>query len=101
MASAVEEEGKKYASTDREESSEEQREPAAVYNVSTAIQKYALKAMDMLQLEIQRVKEETIESSIIILNSFNGNFYFSYPARNNNPVRIFVMQYKTLQRLKY
>ena len=59
MASAVEEEGKQYASTGREESSEEQREPAAVYNVSTAIQKYALKAMDMLQLEIQRVKEET------------------------------------------
>ena len=52
MASAVEEEGKQYASNDREESSEEQREPAAVYNVSTAIQKYALKAMDMLQLEI-------------------------------------------------
>ena len=58
MASAVEEEGKQYASNDREESSEEQREPAAVYNVSTAIQKYALKAMDMLQLEIRRVKEE-------------------------------------------
>ena len=59
MASAVEEEGKQYASNDREESSEEQREPAAVYNVSTAIQKYALNAMDMLQLEIQRVEEET------------------------------------------
>lgn len=59
MASAVEEEGKQYASNDREESSEEQREPAAVYNVSTAIQKYALKAMDMLQLEIQRVEKET------------------------------------------
>ena len=59
MASAVEEEGKQYASTDREESSEEQGEPTAVHNVSTAIQKYALKAMDMLQLEIQRVKEET------------------------------------------
>ena len=29
-----------------------------MYNVSTAIQKYALKAMDMLQLEIQRVEEE-------------------------------------------
>ena len=58
MASAVEEEGKQYASNDREESSEEQREPAAVYNVSTAIQKYALKAMDMLQFEIRRVKEE-------------------------------------------
>ena len=38
-----------------------------------------------------------MESSIIILNSFNGNFYFSNPARNNNPVRILVMQYKTLQ----
>ena len=37
-----------------------------------------------------------MESSIIILNSFNGNFYFSNPARNNNPVRILVMQYKTL-----
>ena len=59
MASAVEEEGKQYASTDREESSEEQREPTAVHNVSTAIQNYALKAMDMLQLKIPRVKEET------------------------------------------
>ena len=39
-----------------------------------------------------------MESSIIILNSFNGNFYFSNPARNNNPVRILVMQYKTLHR---
>ena len=37
-----------------------------------------------------------MESSIIILNSFNGNFYFSNPALNNNPVRILVMQYKTL-----
>ena len=26
------------------------------------------------------------------------NFYFSNPARNNNAVRILVMQYKTLQR---
>ena len=42
MASAVEEEGKQYASTDREESSEEQREPAAVYNVSiTKIMEFA------------------------------------------------------------
>ena len=40
-----------------------------------------------------------MESSIIILNSFNGNFYFSNPARNNNPVRILVMQYKTLQQV--
>ena len=55
MASPVEEEGTQYASTGREESSEEQGEPAAVHNVSTAIQKYALKAMDMLHLEIQRV----------------------------------------------
>ena len=39
----------------------------------------------------------SLESSIIILNSFNGNFYFTNPARNNNPVRILVMQYKTLQ----
>ena len=39
---------------------------------------------------------DIMESSIIILNSFNGNFYFSNPARNNNPVRILVMQYKTL-----
>ena len=38
----------------------------------------------------------SMESSVIILNSFNGNFYFSNPARNNNPVRILVMQYKTL-----
>ena len=59
MASFVEEEGTQYARTGREESSEEQGEPTAVHNVSTAIQKYALKAMDMLQLEIQRVKEET------------------------------------------
>ena len=59
MASFVEEEGTQYASTGREESSEEQGEPTAVHNVSTAIQKYALKAMDMLQLEIQRVEEET------------------------------------------
>ena len=43
----------------------------------------------------------TMESSIIILNSFNGNFYFSNPARNNNPVRILVMQYKTLQPQKH
>ena len=42
-------------------------------------------------------KSPVMESSIIILNSFNGNFYFSNPARNNNPVRILVMQYKTLQ----
>ena len=41
---------------------------------------------------------ESMESLIIILNSFNGNFYFSNPARNNNPVRILVMQYKTLQK---
>ena len=38
-----------------------------------------------------------MESSIIILNSFNGNFSFSNPARNNNPVHILVMQYKKLQ----
>ena len=42
-------------------------------------------------------EKDDMESSIIILNSFNGNFYFSNPARNNNPVRILVMQYKTLQ----
>ena len=35
------------------------RESQQQHNVSTAIQKYALKAMDMLQLEIQRVEEET------------------------------------------
>ncbi|CAH3036793.1 unnamed protein product [Pocillopora meandrina] len=58
MASNVEEEGKQYASAGREESSEEHGEPTALYNVSTAIQKDALEAMDMLQLEIQRVKEE-------------------------------------------
>lgn len=58
MASNVEEEVKQYASAGREESSEEQGEPTALYNVSTAIQKNALEAMDMLQLEIQRVKEE-------------------------------------------
>ena len=58
IASIVKKEGTQYASTGREESSEEQGEPTAVHNVSTAIQKYALKAMDMLQLEIRRVKEE-------------------------------------------
>ena len=42
-------------------------------------------------------EKDDMESSIIILNSFNGNFYFSNPARNNNPVHILVMQYKTLQ----
>ena len=42
----------------------------------------------------------SMESSIIILNSFNGNFYFSNPARNNNPVRILVMQYKTLHTVR-
>ena len=58
MASNVEEEGKQYASAGRVESSEEQGEPAAVYNVSTTIQRDALEAMDMLQLEIQSLKEE-------------------------------------------
>ena len=58
MASNVEEEVKQYASAGREESSEEQGEPTALYNVSTAIQKNALEAMDMLQLEIQSVKEK-------------------------------------------
>ena len=58
MASNFEEEAKQYASAGREESSEEQGEPTALYNVSTAIQKNALEAMDMFQLEIQRVKEE-------------------------------------------
>ena len=42
-------------------------------------------------------RSPVMESSIIILNSFNGNFYFSNPARNNNPVCILVMQYKTLK----
>ena len=58
MASNVEEEGKQYASAGRVESSEEQGEPTALYNVSTAIQRDALEAMDMLQLEIQSLKEE-------------------------------------------
>ena len=56
MASAVEEEGKQYASTDREESSEEQGEPTAVHNVSTAIQKYALKVMDMLSWRYEELR---------------------------------------------
>ena len=43
-----------------------------------------------------KIRHTGMESSIIILNSFNGNFYFSNPARNNNPVRILVMQHKTL-----
>ena len=54
MASIVKKEGTQYASTSREESSEEQRELTALYNVST----YALEAMDMLQLEMGRVEEE-------------------------------------------
>ena len=58
MASIVIKEGTQYASTGREESSEEQGELTAVYNVITAIQKYALEAMDMLQLEMGRVEEE-------------------------------------------
>ena len=49
MASSVEEEVTQYVSTGREESSEEQGELTAVYNVITAIQKRAFEAMDVLQ----------------------------------------------------
>ena len=58
MASSVEEKGAQYTSNGREESSEEQGELTAMHNVSTAIQKYALEAMDMSQLEKLRLKKE-------------------------------------------
>ena len=58
MASIVEEKGAQYISNGREESSEEQGELTAMHNVSTAIQKYALEAMDMSQLEKLRLKKE-------------------------------------------
>ena len=58
MASNVKEEGTQYASTGREESSEEQRELTAVYNIRTAIQKRAFEAMEVLQSVMGRVKVE-------------------------------------------
>ena len=58
MASNVKEEGTQYASTGREESSEEQRELTAVYNIRTAIQKRAFEAMEVLQSEMGGVKVE-------------------------------------------
>ena len=58
MASTVEENGTQYASNGTQECSEEQGELTAMHNVSKAIQKYALEAMDMSQLEKLRLKQE-------------------------------------------
>lgn len=51
-------ERKQYADTVTEGSFEEWEKQRAVYNVSTVIQKNALEAMDMVQLENEKLKEE-------------------------------------------